>query len=102
MDVDERVRARAKRLWEEEGRPNVPHETYLDKASELIAIEDSHDQTTEPIGAYTSNSAGHEPVEPIEAAENQGDMPTLTDQGEEETFPEHAQIPAKAPVDHRD
>lgn len=96
--LERRVRERARRLWEEEGRPNTPEETYLDKARELVAIEDNESLTREPIGEYTSDSAGREPVEEIPLAANMGDVPTLTDQGEEQTTPSAEQHPAKAPL----
>ncbi len=96
--LDQRVRERARRLWEEEGRPNVPEETYLDKARELVAIEDNEPLTHEPIGEYTSDSAGREPVEEIPFAVKTGDVPTLRDQGEEQTTPSPEQHPAKAPL----
>jgi hypothetical protein len=59
-------------------------------ARELVAIEDNQRQAVKPNPATADrdrNLRGTEPVEPIEAVENQGEFPTLTDQGEEQTAP---------------
>ncbi len=95
--LDERIRQRAQRLWQEAGRPSGGSEGYLDRASELVAIEDNQRQAMRPL--FESERAAPEedamlapeevgpsgePVEPIEAVENAGEFPTLTDQGEEQ------------------
>ena len=49
MNRDERVNAWAKRLWEEAGRPAGGMEDYLDRASELVAIEENSDLTRRPL-----------------------------------------------------
>ena len=96
--LEQRVRERARRLWEDEGRPNAPPEAYIDRARELIAIEDNEALTHESIREYTSDSAGREPVEEIPEASNMGDVPTLTDQGVEQTIPSAEQEPTAAPL----
>jgi len=73
---EERIRERAHRLWEEEGRPDGRAEDHWFQAKEIVALEDGHDEALKPIGS------GGEPVEPIEALTNAGEFPTLTDQGE--------------------
>ncbi|HZS63152.1 MAG TPA: DUF2934 domain-containing protein [Xanthobacteraceae bacterium] len=85
---DERVKQRAYQLWEEEGRPDGRAESHWEKARELVAIEDNQDLATRPVPKPDAVGPYGEPIEPIEAAENAGDFPTLTDQGEERTFPE--------------
>ena len=100
MNRDERVKAWAKRLWEEAGRPAGGMEDYLDRASELVAIEENSDLTRRPLrgdevgrpeedAVISSDHSGPtgEPVEPIEAVANTGEFPTLTDQGEGEQVP---------------
>jgi len=100
MNRDERVKAWAKRLWEEAGRPAGGMEDYLDRASELVAIEDNSDLTRRPLrgdevgspeedAVISSDHSGPtgEPVEPVEAVANAGEFPTLTDQGEGEQVP---------------
>jgi hypothetical protein len=74
---EERIRARAYALWEEEGRPAGREHVHWDKARELVAIEDSYLDTLQPRGT------GAEPVaEPSVAIENQGEFPGVTDQGD--------------------
>lgn len=87
-DREQRVRERAYRLWLEEGRPEGRADDHWDKASELVAIEESYRDTLKPNPTEAfENSPTGEPVEPIEAVRNLGEFPTLTDQGEEPVFP---------------
>jgi Protein of unknown function (DUF2934) len=85
-DFEERVRRRAYRLWQEEGCPQGRAEVHWDRARDLVAIEENHKLTLKPISGRATGPAG-EPVEPLEAVENTGEFPTLTDQGEEQTYP---------------
>jgi hypothetical protein len=78
-DVEDRVRARAYRLWQEEGCPLGRELAHWEKAKELVAIEDNQLATTKPIGNALPYG---EPVEPLEALTNVGEFPTLTDQSE--------------------
>ena len=97
---DKRVAARAKRLWEEAGRPASGAEAYVGRARELVAIEEHEKDTLKPTGAAPREVAEDiplasddvlgpegEPVEPTLAVENEGEFPTLTDQGEGEQVP---------------
>jgi hypothetical protein len=84
-DFDERVRQRAYRLWVEEGCPEGRSDVHWEKARELVAIEENQKLTTKPVPR--EEDAQGEPVEPIEAVENAGEFPTLTDQGEEQAVP---------------
>jgi hypothetical protein len=96
-DLDNRVRERARKLWDEAGRPAQGADAFIDQASELVAIEDNQRRTTRPLrpgerGApdapptLSPDEAGPsgEPVEPVIAIENAGEFPTMTDQGEEQ------------------
>lgn len=74
-DRDDKIRARAYQLWEEEGRPEGRAEQHWYTARESLAVEESYETTYLPI------DTGMGP-EPIEALENAGEFPTLTDQGE--------------------
>jgi hypothetical protein len=85
-DFEERVRARAFHLWQEEGCPEGRADVHWDKAQELVAIEDNYRSTLKPVEKTRPGPYG-EPVEEIEAVENEGEFPTLTDQGEEQTYP---------------
>lgn len=100
-DIDQRTRKRAEELWQKAGRPTGGSDAYIGRARELIAIEDNPHLATKPVphnadtgpdeppmaSDETSGPTG-EPVEPVEeAVENEGEFPTLTDQGEEQTAP---------------
>lgn len=92
MDGDERererrIRERAYRLWQEEGCPEGRSDLHWDMASELVAIEDNQKLATEPVRSSSVRGPTGEPIEPIEAVENAGEFPTMTDQGEEQTSP---------------
>src|SRR3954451_10902925 len=84
-NYEDRVRERAYRLWVEEGCPEGRSDIHWDKARELIAIEDNQKLATKPVSPPRTDSG--EPIEPIEAVENAGEFPTLTDQGEEQAVP---------------
>jgi hypothetical protein len=87
--LDERIRIRAYHLWEENGRPRGRDEEFWERARELIAIEDN------PTAGQLPNPVKRrprprplQPVEPIEAVENQGEFPDrFTDQGEKPQAP---------------
>lgn len=85
----ERIRRRAYEIWQEEGRPAGRDDAHWDMATEQIAIEDNQRLTTKPVTEPV------EPAEPLEAVENQGEFPTLTDQGEEETAPNPNRVPKR-------
>ena len=82
----ERIRQRAYRMWEEEGRPDGRAEAHWDMATELVAIEDNQRLAMEPITPPGGLGPSGEPIEPLEAVENAGEFPTMTDQGEQ-VFP---------------
>ena len=84
-DFDERVKQRAYRLWVEEGCPEGRSDVHWDRARELVAIEENQKLATKPVPRADATSG--EPVEPIEAVENAGEFPTMTDQGEEQAAP---------------
>ena len=75
-DREHRIRQRAHRLWEEEGRPDGRAEAHWFQAKEIVAVEESFDATLLPA------DTGVDVIEPIEALTNAGEFPTLTDQGE--------------------
>jgi hypothetical protein len=83
-DLEQRIRERAYRLWEQEGCPEGRADAHWDQASELVAIEDNYKLATRPVPPPDSNP---DTVEPLEAVENAGEFPTLTDQGEEQAYP---------------
>lgn len=78
-----RISQRAYRMWEEEGRPEGRAEAHWDQAAELVAIEENHQFALQPVQETTKLGPTGEPIEPIEALENTGEFPTMTDQGEQ-------------------
>jgi hypothetical protein len=86
-DFEKRVRDRAYKLWKEEGCPEGRADVHWEKARELVAIENNIDVTLKPVPRPDEMGPYGEPVEPLEAAKNTGENPTLVDQGEEETIP---------------
>ena len=87
MDLEERIRRRAYQIWMNEGCPEGRAEAHWDMATELVAIEDGQKATLVPADGSESTGPTGEPIEPLEAAENQGEFPALTDQGEESASP---------------
>jgi|LNFM01.1.fsa_nt_gb hypothetical protein len=80
--LEDRIRARAERLWEAAGRPEGSHQLFLDEARELVAIEEVEPPTVDP------EDAAEPPVEEASIQRNLGEFPTLVDQGEEQTYPD--------------
>jgi hypothetical protein len=80
-DREERIRRKAYHLWEEQGRPAGQAEANWELASELVAIEDSQMSATIPV---QQSIAQIDAPEPLIALENEGEFPTLTDQGEQQ------------------
>lgn len=81
---NEQIRRRAYHLWEADGRPEGRSDEYWDKAAELVAIEENYASTLQPVPDPEEIGPEGEPIEPIEAVENAGEFPTMTDQGEQE------------------
>ena len=74
--LEARIRDRAHKIWEEEGQPEGRDQEHWDLAKLAIALEDTQASMLKPVES--------EQPEPIEALRNQGEFPTLTDQGEQE------------------
>ncbi len=96
QDTDEeRIRIKAHEIWESEGHPHGRDADHWAQAKEIVAIQDSLDDTLLP-----RDTGAQEPIEPTQAVEPYGDIPNLTDQGEhdltsidrepESTKPSHA------------
>jgi hypothetical protein len=94
-DFEERVRQRAHKLWVEEGYPEGRADVHWDMARELVAIEKNLKTTLQPISSDRTGAWG-EPVESALAAENQGELPTLEDQGDQQ-YPPHRPETQKQP-----
>lgn len=88
-DLERRVAERAYRIWEREGRPDGRSAEHWDMAREEIAIEDNQRDTLRPNPSHGPDDTAErtEPVEPALSVEALGDLPGLTDQGEEMIIP---------------
>lgn len=86
QDYQQRLRERARQLWESEGRPTGREGEYLEKAREVLAMEDNPTGATEPL-EKSSDRVLRQGGEPPEALENQGEFPGMADQGEESPQP---------------
>ena len=78
---DARIKDRADELWDEAGRPDGGRDCYLDAARELLAIQEVALPKLDPI------EAAELVIEEASIQGNLGEFPTLTDQGEEQTYP---------------
>ena len=89
QQLEWRIRDRAYRLWEEEGRPEGREMEHWQMARELIAQQDNQELATKPNPAAegSDRATRDEPVEPLLAVDNLGDLPGLSDQGEDSAYP---------------
>jgi len=85
--LEQRIRDRAYQIWLDEGCPEGRADLHWDMASELIVIQDNQKLTLKPLRDVQHVGSTAEPVEPLLSVENAGEFPTLTDQGEENTYP---------------
>lgn len=105
---EQRIRERAYRLWEDDGRPEGHDSEFWERAEALVAMEDHPGAALEP-----NPESRHEPIPGVtvdEAAlqDNLGEFPgRLTDQGDRRETPmtrseqqkeerEAAPVPARA------
>lgn len=86
---EDEIRARAHHIWEREGCPEGRDQDHWQMARTELAIAQDPGLATEPNPAAEREEVDHpEPVEPLEAVENQGSFPGLTDQDEEQQYPQ--------------
>jgi len=88
-DLESRIQKRAYQIWEREGRPEGRSHDHWELAREEIAIEDNYRSTLRPNPSHGPDDTAErtEPVEPVLSMANQGDMPGITDQGEDFQIP---------------
>ena len=88
-DLERRIAERAYRIWEREGRPDGRSSEHWDMAREEIAIEDNQRDTLLPNPSHGPDDTAErtEPVEPALSVAVLGDLPGLTDQGEDMNIP---------------
>ncbi|EJW12412.1 hypothetical protein A33M_2103 [Rhodovulum sp. PH10] len=89
-DFEQRVRERAYRIWQEAGCPEGQADANWELARELVAIEENQKLTTLPVERDPDDpTLAAEEVEPAGPAANAaGELPTLTDEGEQD-YPPH-------------
>ncbi|MCX2723950.1 DUF2934 domain-containing protein [Roseibium salinum] len=78
-ELDRRIEERARHLWEAAGKPKGQMDEFREEARQLIALEEDPKFATRPVKEATADTDG---AESGIALENQGEFPTLTDQGE--------------------
>ena len=79
-EYEARVRERARRLWEEDGRPKGRDRDYFEQARELVAMEENADAGRKPNPMTHPDRGG---VEEAEIQSNYGEVPgRMTDQGD--------------------
>ena len=86
----DRVRRLAERLWREDGSPEGRMDEYLERARELIAIENHAGAglLPNPMTQHGGAIPPEPPVEEAEVMENLGEFPArLTDQGDRSPVP---------------
>jgi hypothetical protein len=87
-DHETRIRERAHRLWLQEGRPQGREQDLLAMARELVAIEDNQKLATKPVRRDPADpTIAADEVEPAAPAAAEGELPTLTDEGEQQYPP---------------
>ena len=89
-DRDRKIRARAERLWRADGAPKGRLPEYLERARELVSIEEhpAAGLLPNPMTQHRGEIPGAEPVEEAEIMENLGEFPgRLTDQGDRAPVP---------------
>jgi hypothetical protein len=93
-NLDARIRERAEKLWHEAGSPKSGVDAFLDDARTLLAIEDDPKAGTlpNPLSRRDNTGPEGEPIEPPQAVENEGEFPTLTDQGDQTYPPRRARV----------
>ncbi len=78
-----RIETRADELWERDGKPEGARDGYLEIAREQIAIAEN------PTSGQRDPKEAAKPVEEsLVSVINQGEFPTMTDQGDEQLFPD--------------
>jgi hypothetical protein len=82
-----RIRERAYKLWEQDGRPEGRDAEFWERAEELIGMEENAGAATLPNPERHPTHA-EAPVEEAELQENYGEFPSrLTDQGDRPQTP---------------
>jgi hypothetical protein len=85
---ERRIRMRARRLWEADGRPNGHDAEYWERARELIGMEENPQAGQLPNPMRAARGRLITPIEEAELQENLGEFPGFqADQGERQQTP---------------
>jgi hypothetical protein len=83
---DDALMKRARSLQRADEAPEEMLPDYIERARELMAIEANQGTAAIPVQEANKRLDSQpygEPIEPIEAVRNQGEFPTLIDEGEQ-------------------
>lgn len=84
-----RIAAKAKELWEADGKPHCGPDAYLENASEIIGMEENPHAGEIPVEDLPEAQFADVQIENAEIQQNLGEFPERqTDQGDHEHFPE--------------
>ncbi|QDH17729.1 DUF2934 domain-containing protein [Swingsia samuiensis] len=67
-----RIRAKAKELWEADGKPTSGPEAYMEQASDLIGMESNPDAGQIPVKSPVRIGPEGQPIEEAKLQENLG------------------------------
>ena len=84
--IDDALMKRARSLQLADEAPDEMLPDYIERARELMAIEANQNTAAIPVKQANQRLDAQpygQPIEPIEAVRNQGEFPTLIDQGEQ-------------------
>jgi len=86
---DARIAAKAKELWEADGKPGCGPEAYHENASEIVGMEEHPHAGEISVKDLPDPQFADVQVENAEIQQNLGEFPERqTDQGDREHFPE--------------
>lgn len=86
---DDRIRAKAQEMWHTAGRPDGGPEQFLEQARALLEIYENP-----TAGQIDPDKAARPRIDTLVEVENQGEFPGLTDQGDDQLFPDEQETVA--------
>ena len=104
LKSEERIRHYAERLWRQEGSPAGRMDEYLERARELLAIQEhpTAGLLPNPMTQHAGAIPPETPVEEAELVDNLGEFPSqLTDQGDRRPVPMVRKRAARVPAPRR-
>jgi Protein of unknown function (DUF2934) len=93
-DDEKRIRTRARRIWEEEGRPEGRAEIHWNKARESIAVEENLEDTSKSVALPVAEAEQSKEA----TAKVGGELPTLTDKQKQPPAPKASRLGARRRV----